>query len=262
MKTVELEANVAIDVIKIDSMASGTGQAVYIAQDNKYKYTTSIPVNLQNESLMRNTEVLFTGSKFYFFDRESNIVSFQSSKEVRLPSSLPNPFFLPLEFLSNDDDGCEGCKMRLQDFKAAIRWPKRVSSISEISSETTNGIINSVIEMPGGTLNSIPYKYRIRLVGESITTLQPISVSRVKEDGTPLVEILLSDLRVVQGINVKVPHVIEVGARDETGRLVLRAVFTTTKLKLNQQIAAELLAPNFVGAESFWNSDSKSFVQQ
>ncbi len=261
IKTVELEADVTIEIIKPTSNVTGTGKVRYIAQDNKYKYVSEISENLENEGLMRNVDILYDGTKFYFYDRESKIVSFQSSEETRLPNALPNPLFLPIEFLSNDDDSCEGCKMRLYDIKMPLRWAKRVSSISEISTDTNNGIIHSLIEMPGGDLNKIPYNYRVRLVGESVNNLQPVSVARTKENGNPLVEILLNDMRSVQGLTVKFPYIIEVGARDDNGAMAMKAKYTITQLKINQQFETNLLSPNFAGAEKFWDSDAKSFLE-
>ena len=262
VKTVEMEAGVKIDIISGNSTVTGTGQINYAAQDNKYKYVSTISENLVNEGLMRNVDVLFNGSKYYFYDRESKIVSYQTAEEVRLPAALPNPFFLPIDFVGNDDDSCEGCKTRLQDVKMPIRWAKRADSISEITRENSNGLIHSLIQMSGGTLTKIPYNYRIRLIGDSTNNLQPVSISRIKENGIPLVEILLSDLRTVQGINVKIPYIVEVGARDETGNLVLRATFTINSLKVNQTLNESLLAPSFVGVEKYWDSDSKAFVEQ
>lgn len=262
VKTVEMDANVTIDIIKTNSTVSGTGRINYVAQDNKYKYLCSVSENLQNEGLMRDVDILFNGTKFYFYDHESKIVSYQASEEVRLPSALPNPFFLPIEFLGNDDDSCEGCKMRLQDVKMPIRWAKRVSSISEISTESNNELTYSLIQMPGGDLNKIPYNYLVRLAGESADKLQPISIARIKENRIPLVEVLLSDLRTVQGINAKIPYTIEVGARDDTGRLVMKVVFTITNLKINQTLGDGLLSTNFAGAERYWDSDAKNFVAQ
>ncbi|HEY0771345.1 MAG TPA: hypothetical protein VGD31_13525, partial [Sphingobacteriaceae bacterium] len=262
IKSVEMNANVTIDIIKDNSTVSGTGQISYAAFDNKYKYVCSVSDNLQNEGFMRDVDILFNGAKFYFYDRESKIVSYQASEEVRLPSALPNPFFLPIEFLGNDDDGCEGCKMRLQDVKTPVRWSKRASSISELSTEYSNGMTHTLIEMPGGDLNKIPYNYRVRLVGESTDKLQPISIARINNNGIPLVEILLSDLRAVQEFNAKVPYTVEVGARDDSGRLVLKAVFTITNLKINQTLGDDKLSPNFSGAERFWDSDTKNFVAQ
>lgn len=262
VKTVEMEASVKIDIINGNSIITGTGQINYVAQDNKYKYVCTIPENLVNEGLMRNVDILFNGNKYYFYDRESKVVSYQTAEEVRLPAALPNPFFLPIDFIGNEDDSCEGCKTRLQDVKMPIRWAKRADSISEITTETSNGLVHSLIQMSGGNLNKIPYNYRVRLIGESVSNLQPVSIARIKENGIPLVEILLSDLRIVQGINVKIPYIVEVGARDETGNLILRATFTINSLKVNQTLNESLLAPNFVGVEKYWDSDSKAFVEQ
>lgn len=262
VKTVEMEADAKIDIIKPDSTVSGTGRIEYAAKDNKYKYACAVSDNLVNEGLMRNIAVLFNGEKFYFYDGESKIVSYQATEEVRLPAALPNPFFLPIEFLSNDDDSCEGCKMRLHDVRMPTRWAKRVGSISEISKETGDGFVYGHIQMPGGDLNKIPYNYRVRLLGESPETMQPISLDRVKQDQIPLAEILLKDMRVTPGINVKIPYNVEVLARDETGRATVRAVFIITKLKINQTFADTLLAPNFADAQSYWNSDERKFDGQ
>ncbi|HMS39051.1 MAG TPA: hypothetical protein PKE69_02410 [Pyrinomonadaceae bacterium] len=151
VKSVEMDSTVTIDIIKSDSVVSGTGQINYVAKGNKYKYVCAVSDNLVNEGLMRNVDVLFAGDKYYFYDRESKIVSFQSSEEIRSPSALPNPFFLPLDYLSNDDDSCENCKLRLHDVRMPTRWAKRISSISEILRENTN-VIHSIIEMPGGEM--------------------------------------------------------------------------------------------------------------
>lgn len=261
INTVELDADVTIQIFRGNSTIVGSGLVTYRAQGNKYKYACSISDNLRGEGLMRNVDVLFDGAKFYFYDHEAKIVSFQSSEEVRLPTALPNPFFLPLDFLGTDDDSCEGCKMRLQDVNQPLRWPKRSTSISEISAENNNGVFNNLIKMNGGTLDKVTYDFRVRMVGEP-QTMQPVSVARVKTDGSPLVEILSNDLRNVPGIGVKIPYLIEVGARDETGKVVLRAVYTIKNLKINQTLANDVFAQNFAGAEQRWDSDAKAFVKQ
>ncbi|MGQ0542399.1 MAG: hypothetical protein ACT4O9_11210 [Blastocatellia bacterium] len=259
--TVELVADVTVQLFKQTGTVSGNGNVVFSADGSKYKYSCTISDNLEAEGLMRNIDVVFDGSKFFFNDRDAQIVSYQSSEEVRLPTALPNPFFLPLEFLSNDDDSCEGCKMRLQDVKQPIRWPKRASTISEVTTESQGTAVNNLIRMEGGKLSGQPYEYRVRLIGEQ-QTMQPVSVTRVTPDGIPLIEVLLNDQRFVNGSTVRLPHQIEVGARDETGRVVLRAVYTITTLKINQPLPAGALSRVFPGTESYWNSDTKSFTPQ
>lgn len=260
VKTVEMEADVTIEIVKEKSIVKGTGKIKYIAQGNKYKYVCEVSKNLEKEGLMRNVGVLYDENKFYFFDGESKIVSFQDKEEIRIPCAFPNPFLMPIEFLSNDDDSCEGCKVRLQDVKMPPRWSERANSISEIMNITNEVGIHSLVKMKGGELNKIPYNYQVRFVGKSVETMQPTSIARVKEDGSQLVKIVLNDTRNVEGINVKIPHSIEVGANDDTDRMVLRAGFEIKKLKINQPIAEGLLAPNFEDAERFWDSDAKTFV--
>ncbi len=84
----------------------------------------------------------------------------------------------------------------------------------------------------------------------------------MKEDGIPIVEVILNDLRSTGTFGVKFPHSIEVLARDEKNRVALKAVFTVTTLKINEPVAEKLFAPNFEGAERFWDSDAKGFTEQ
>lgn len=198
VKTVDLESDVTIDIYDYDSgkVIKGTGKIKYVAQDNKYKYVCEISENLVEEAgLMRNVDILYTGSKFYFYDHESKIVSFQKKEEQRLPSSMPNPFFLPIEFFSLDDDECKNCKMRLQDLKVLPKWSNRVNSISDISPILSDDGIYNSIKMSGGKLDNIPYNYFVKFIGKSAETIQPKSIARVKEDGSKLVEIILNDDR-------------------------------------------------------------------
>jgi hypothetical protein len=118
-----------------------------------------------------------------------------------------------------------------------------------------------LIEVPGGTMNQIPYNYRIRLQGNSSTTLYPTYVARVRGDGLPLAEVLLNDFRSIPGIQATIPHVIEVSTRDENGAVTLHATLTITRLKVNQSFSSDLLNPTFSGAESYWDSDARQFVQ-
>lgn len=261
IKSVQFEADVEIRLIDGQSMTVGEGDISYSAKDNKYKYVTSVTQNLSDAGLNRDAEVLFDGTKYYFYDKESRIVSYQLSEEVRIPNSIPNPFFLPLDFLSNDDDSCENCKMRLQDVKQPIRWPKRGSTTTQLSSENANGIIHSLVEMSGGTFNDVPYKFRVRMIGPE-SAMQIMSVSRVNANGMPLIEVISGDFRPIANFPLSVPHRIEVAARDDVGNLKLTAIYTLRNLKIDDSQTSSLFTPTFAGAEKFWDSDAKNFVQR
>jgi hypothetical protein len=210
---------------------------------------------------MRDFDVLYDGDLFYSFDRESKIVSFQKKEEVRLPTALPNPFFLPIHFLGIDDDSCQQCKMRLKDVRDSTNWETRSGSFSLLRTDSNNGSIHSVVKLDAGSLHGIAYDYRLRLVGAP-DSLQLTSIARTKADGTPVAEVLLRDFRDVRNFNPKVAHQLEIGARDDAGRLALHADYRINKLRINEGTAKAAFAPSFPGAEKYWNSDARSFERK
>lgn len=265
VKTVDLESDVTIDIYDYNSgkVIKGKGKIKYVAQDDKYRYVCEISENLVEQAgLMRNVDILYTGNKFYFYDHESKIVSSQKKEEQRHPSSMPNPFFLPIEFFSSDNDECKNCKMRLKDLKVLPEWSNRVNSISDITPILSSGGIYNSIKISGGKLDNIPYNYLIKFIGKSEETILPKSIARVREDGGKLFEIILNDHQDVDGIDVEIPYSILITSYDEKGRVNLTADFSTTKLKINQKLESDLLSPKFDGAEKFYDSDAKTFVKQ
>lgn len=257
--SLSFEGHADIRVFSGTSQINGNASLVYAAQSNRYRYETTVAEVLQQVGLMRDVETLFDGTKYYFFDKESRIVSFQASEEVRLPNALPNPFFLQLDFLSNDDDQCVNCKMRLHDVKQPLRWPKRASSLSIVSSLIDDGVRDVVLEMDGGKVDDIEYKFRVRLTGTE-SDLRITNVARLRSDGTILAEVVFNDFRPVQNFTRVIPHEIVVAARKPDGSIALTATYQLSNFRVNEASIADSFAPTFEGAEKYWDSDSKSFV--
>lgn len=225
VKSIEMEADVKIEILKKDATVSGTGKVKYIAKDNQYKYVSSISENIEKEGFMRDLDITYDGNKFFMFDHQSKILSYQKEEALKMPSALPNPFFLPIEFFSRDDDDCPNCKLRLQEIKSPQKWLERANSISEVRSDKSNQFIHNDVKMSGGVLNNVPFDYLVKFVGHSTETIQLMSITKVKKDGNNLVKIILNDSRRVEGINVEIPYSIQVVAYDETGRVNLVATF-------------------------------------
>jgi hypothetical protein len=233
----------------------------YAANKNQYRVKTIVSENMISQvGLMRDIEILYTGTKYYTFDKDAGIVSFQLSEEVRLPNSLPNPFFLQFDFLSNDDDECTNCKMRLHDLKQPLRWPKRAASIQVISSVISDDIRDVVLEMSGGKVDDIEYVYRVRLTGTE-SDLRITSVSRVRSDGVPLAEVVFNDFRSVPNFQRLIPHRVEVAARKPNGEIALTATYQLRNLQVNDASISNSFSPTFEGAEKYWDNDAKDFVQ-
>ncbi len=262
IKSVEMEADVQIEILKKDGTVSGTGKVKYIAKNNQYKYISSVSENIQKEGFMRDLDIIYDGKKLFMFDHQSKILSFQEKEVLKMPSALPNPFFLPIEFFSRDDDGCPNCKLRLQDINISPKWLERVNSVSEVRSDKSNEIIHNDIKMSGGKLNDTEFEYLVKFVGFSTETIQPLSIAKVKRDGGKLVDILLNSSRKVEGINVEIPHSIRVVGYDETGRVNVSVNFEIKRLRINHELDDKIIAPDLDKVERVWDSDAKTFVKQ
>lgn len=262
VKSIEMEADVQIEILKKEGTVSGTGKVKYIAKNNQYKYISSVSENIHKEGFMRDLDIVYDGKKFFMFDHESKILSYQEKEDLKMPSALPNPFFLPVEFFSRDDDGCPNCKLRLQDINVSPKWLERVNSVSEVRSDRSNEIINNDIKMSGGSLNNTEFEYLVKFVGFSTETVQPLSIAKVKKDGNKLVEILLNSSRKVEGVNMEIPHSIRVVGYDETGRVNLSVNFEIKRLRINHELDDKNITPDFDKVERVWDSDTKTFVKQ
>lgn len=262
VNSVEMDVDVKVTILKKDSNVIGEGQIKYLAKGNKYKYTNHISENLAKEGLMRDLDIIYDGNKFYMFDQESKILSFQKKEDIKIPSAFPNPFFLPIEFFGKDDDDCPSCRLRLQDIKNFLNWSEKAKSISEQKAEVSNGFIHNDIKIQGGKLADIPFDYIVKFVGTSTDTMQPKLITKVKKDGSNLVLIILNNARTVDGINLEIPYSIEVAAYDETGRVNMSAVFSIKNLQINKNLPDNAISPNFENVERIWNSDTKEFVEK
>src|SRR6185436_14938142 len=95
--------------------------------------------------------------------------------------ALPNPFFLPLEFLSKDDDDCGLCKLRFSDLKSQPeRWQSR-SRLLQFKSTRLNSdnTVDTVVEMPGGRLKRKPFNIRLRMTGPDEGRMWPVEIERI-----------------------------------------------------------------------------------
>lgn len=264
VKSVELEATVEVNIFKSENETiNGSGQFFYVADGNRYKYGSRLSDNLVAEGLMRNLDVAFDGSRFYMLDHQSKILSFQPQEEIRSPVALPNPFFLPLDFLSVNDDDCVNCRLRLQDVKAlSPRLTDRLKSISELRSLSNEVGVVSDVRLSGGKINKTPYNNVITLAGEKKDKANISSVMRTDDSGKHLVLSIMTDHRDTAGFNGKIPYVIETVAYDATGRVNFRLLYSITELKINQPVADEQTGFSPGEYEKIWDSQKYKLVDK
>jgi hypothetical protein len=93
----------------------GLGSFEYWAQGNRYRYSCRTDKSLK---LATDLDVAYNGERFQFLDLRAGTLSYRSLDEVRSTAALPNPLFLPVEYLSKEDDDCVLCRLRLSDMKS------------------------------------------------------------------------------------------------------------------------------------------------
>lgn len=236
LETVVLEANVDIRLKGDRQPVSGQATIKYSASGSRYRYEVVLSEDLVKAGLMRNVTVAWNGQQYFFYDPAINVLSIQKEEEKRYIAAVPNPFFLPLDFLGSNDDSCPGCMLRLQDIGNEEKWDQRQQTLRVLTSEQGSELIHDVLATKGGISQGEQFDYVLRIVGQKKRVRQLNSISRTALDGRRLAEIVFTRFENVDGFNLKIPFETSIVARDPSGMPALFATFKFSKLVLNAPI--------------------------
>jgi len=237
----------------------GLGRFEYWARGNKYRTKTSTDKLLK---LNTDLDVAYDGERFYYFDQRSGILSYRSTDDLRSHAALPNPLFLPLDYLSNDDDECPLCKLRLSQVKSDnVRWGTRARSLEVKAKrhESSDRVITDV-EMPGGKMRGRPFKLRMRLVGTEEDNANPLQIERISPEGQVLSVITFDGF--MDNSSLPMPRDILITVFDANGNVALRLEYTIKLLEINQSFDNRIFTISFDDAEGVWDTDGRRFVKE
>jgi hypothetical protein len=261
IKSVEMESTVAIELANGENMIKGNGKIRYIAQGNKYKYQVSVSENLEKAGLMRNLDIAYDGNRYFMLDHQARVLSFQANEDLSLPIALPNPFLLPLEFMSKDDDSCINCKLRLIDIRNPISWVARSNTIREVYSDANEVGVYKVIGMNAGSMSNVPFEYRVGFLGGSINSMDISSIKRTKADNSILTDTIFHNYKNYQNYAIKFPYEVTLASYAENGGPQALAKFTIDRLVLDDEFKPQAFTISYDEAEKVWDSDAKVFVK-
>jgi hypothetical protein len=114
------------------------GSYEYWADGDKYRIncaTGGAP------GLMGDVQYAYDGSQFQFLNSEADALSYQTGDVERLPTAVPNPFFLPVDYLNPDQDSCPGCVLRLRHLRGEPRAFQSKIDASDLTLRTRPGAI-------------------------------------------------------------------------------------------------------------------------
>jgi hypothetical protein len=257
VESVHLSADVKLAVYGADFRV-GSGAYEYWAQGDRYRIKSRTDSQL---GLKTDYDIAYDGKRFYLLDHSMAVLSYRRKDEPRSVAALPNPLFLPVDYLSSDDDDCPLCSLRLPDFKSENgRWKSRAAGL-QVRPPHPGGADGEVVaEMPGGKVNHRQFKLRVRMSRQGDGTVRPTLIERVDADGRIMASITFGNF--AESALGQFPRGIVIKAFDDDGSLTLQAEFNVKALEVNSPLDQGVFSISFDEAESVWDSDEKRFVKE
>lgn len=241
-------------------LREGAGAIEYWADDNRHRTTCRTDPQLE---LFGDLDEAYNGGRFYYLDRKTGMLSHSAQEGEKSFSALPNPFFLPVDFFSNDADECAFCRLRLKDFKArSTRWDKQRDKVS-IRSKGKDQAANiefTEVEIPGEVIDKRKSKFRLHVTDSGNGAGRPNKIERLQANDKPLTSIMLSDY--TSTVAGDFPRRIQVQTFDDQSTVVLKVDYYIETLELNQPIDQSVFTIRNDEAAGVWDSDEKKFIKE
>jgi hypothetical protein len=187
--------------------------------------------------LLSDTDTAYNGAQFDYLDRQTRMLSHRAQDEENSFTALPNPFFLPVDFFTNDRDDCSFCRLRLKDFHSrSTRWDHRRDQISIRSSgkDQSTQLDFTEVEMPGEAIDRRDTKFRLYLTPNGNGLAHATKIERLQLDDRPLTSIVSSDF--ISTSAGDFPRRIQVQAFDIQSTVIMQLDFYIETLEVNQPI--------------------------
>jgi hypothetical protein len=259
VRSVHLIATAKISIYE-DQIREGTGTFEYWAEGNRYRTNCRTDPQLE---LLSDTDTAFDGGQFFYHDRQQGLLSHRARDEEKSFAALPNPFFLPVDFFTNDRDDCAFCRLRLTDFQArSTRWDARKDKISVRSKgkDQATQLDFTELEMPGEVIDRKDSKFRLQLTANANGMTHATKIERLQLDERPLTSIVSSDF--ISTPAGDFPRHIQVQVFDAQSTVVMKVDYFIETLEVNQPIDNSVFKIKDEEAQGIWDSDGKRFIKE
>jgi hypothetical protein len=254
-----LGENVSIERAEI----VGSGSYDYHADFDKYRVdcSTESRLNLAEDAL-----VAFDGRQFQYLSRSMSLLSLQTERPQSLPTALPNPLFLPVDFSTTDQDDCPGCQLDLVNVADPRRWQQLIDGL-EVKSSINDRQLEIILS--GGSVDGTAFDFHVLFEQSPSSGLLPKQIDRVtREGGKTMGRIVMrayEEIRLPSGKVFPAPSHISISAVDYRGS-GLQEMFTDVFIKgiaLNQDLSrqAEVFTIDPALANTIWDSDAGVFLK-
>lgn len=258
IRSVHLAATATISIYQ-EKKQEGTGSFEYWADGDRYR--TSCHTDPQLE-LLADIDMAYDGGQFHYLDRHMGLLSHRTQDEAKSFAALPNPFFLPVDYLSNDSDDCVFCKLRLKDFKSMDpQWEQRKEKVSVHANgkDPDTQLDFSEMELPGFMDGRKLSKVLVRLNRKADGKNQVTRIDRVQDDGKPLASVGLSDFSATS--LGEFPRTIKIEVFDDQGTVIMKVDYKIQTVEIDPVLDSRIFTISDDEANGVWDSDQKKFVK-
>jgi hypothetical protein len=259
--SVQMNAKARVTIFRDADPITGVAEIHYKAAGEKFRDDVVVPAELEKLGLMRSLSIGWDGEKHYLWDPSGDVLSISKEPQMNDPTAIPNPVFLPLEFLNVRGTGCPGCRIRLSDLADHALLLTRIEQGALVQAEKQDGMGHYLYRTNGGDINGKPIHYLTRVItGERGTKVNSISI--LDADDNALGELILGDFRWDELINANIPNEITMLARDAIGKPQLLSVFRIDSCIFNEAIDSGSFSVGTKEAGNVWDSDTKTFLRE
>lgn len=270
LRSIHLEASALITIERASAVGEppepviGSGTFEYWAEGDKFRIRSTTDDRL---GLASDREVAWDGRTFYDLALQDELLRTKSAVEEQtdVRTALPNPLFLPLDFLFEhaERSSCHVCELRLNQLRRPAFWQsRRPELLSRAQTVFEPGA--AAVVVPGGShqQRGVERKVRVAARGEAVRCLQ---IARTFEDGSDLMTIELGAHETVRGPGVvaEFPRHLDVSVFDpDSGRRLVHMQFVIDELELNHPIPDSVFSISPDRARTVWDEDLARFEKK
>lgn len=236
----------------------------YWADDQKHYKGHSFFAASENDP-EDDVEFAVNGKLWQHFDKTAGYFTYNTEEFTALPPALENPLFLPLAFLSREDN-YPACVLKLEEVLNNEIWSKKLANVKVVTvPDQTPGQI--VVEIPGGIQVLVEKKFVYHVYFSEEPDFLPAKISWVDETGRTfkvlefVYNIIELDGRktywpqIVRGIVMWPPIAT---AENVTADFNVKTEF----LKINQGLPSNIFTLDISSAETIYDDNLKIFIKQ
>ena len=263
----------------------GTGEFEFWADADRYRVRCVTAPQLQ---LATDLEIAFDGERRQQFSPRMAMLIVKKGNDSSMPLALPNPLFLPLDFLNPETDACKVCAIRLTDLQDPRFWSRRTQTARKLDVPSS---VAAPYAVDGALFQGAQLSYRVDF-GTVQGRVVPLRVVRSSSGGSR-VEISSSNFEVltrrsggpvVSTLTAKpsnddgpapianresssreaeigpIPLRVEMASYDTTGANVANIVFTIDVIDLSWDADPRVFTIDEKLATTVWDGDARVFT--